>query len=1032
MSYRYRFLFIAVVLLMTSVIRTSAADLPSLPPSSVIQTGVLDNGIAYYLVTNTLEKGKTDIALVQRGGFADETQFTAGSSAVNAMGSLAVLPHFRSNTPFGFLSRNCIWPDSHGYVAVYSDATVYKFTNLEFSRSKDIVDSTLLLVFDIIGSQSEYVGGRYSPQNQAIIISGDVDAQAVKNKMNMLSMLVTKGSPAAIHREYSWTPQPVIGSRFIQTSDNGLAQVTTEYISPRTPENNMSTVLPLVSKKFAMELEIQLKKRLKKALRQENIPVADISYSYYSSAQGPGDEKYRISITTSEEYIERATSVLSSVLAALDQYGVSANEYRDAQNELILRMRREYMGDLEFNSRYIDLCISSYLYGTSLASASSSLDFFQTKNLQDDLSVKLFNNFVFALLDKSRNLTLECRADSSAVSMGELLNTFSESWKPGKEVSYKVNNSDTLGLKKSSTRLKLKNISPEPMTGGQVWVFDNGIKVVYKNMPNTGMFHYTWLLKGGYSLVPGLKPGEGAYVSDMLRLYDVSGVSCYDFVDMLAANGISMSGEVTVSDLRISGAAPSARLKLFLKAMVAIAKNSSANKDAYSYYRACQALAVKAHRSIDSVLDSLMFPGNSWSPYKREINLSDDFQKRAGKFFDSEFAKMNDGVLILVGDFDEFELKKELSRELGGLSTEKVSSFRSRIQYKAGTGLASEVVIRNSEEAGIGLSAPLMYTASNYMVSNIAAMALQDKLSKKLASCGWEGRASWDFIMFPEERFNFKIDCSKAVRTGMPSTMVTVDSVEYILNGLRRTIASAQVTGSELSVYQSILKKSIESGIKGSDMLMSMLVLRYSYGKDLLTRFSDKINEVTADDVNAVLRQLASGRQGEFAIRKAFQGERVSDAHESLHYSIAIPEIQAWPDSLGLDRDAYRVLGLDTTAMVPVWQDSVQYKILISEFPKPYRLPAVKKTVLPAKETPVVDSLHKAAADSGKVAVDSLGIVAADSLMKNGTDSLRIKEIGEKMQADERNLSPKDTLFRIQIDSSSRKETLFDTLRLKH
>ena len=116
-----------------------------------------------------------------------------------------MLPHFSTNTPFHYLSRNCIWPGAEGYVASYPDATVYRFRNLEFSRSKDIVDSTLLMVFDIIGMQSEYLGGRYAPQNQAIIISGDVDAGAVLNKMNMLSMLVTRGRPSTLESEYKWS-----------------------------------------------------------------------------------------------------------------------------------------------------------------------------------------------------------------------------------------------------------------------------------------------------------------------------------------------------------------------------------------------------------------------------------------------------------------------------------------------------------------------------------------------------------------------------------------------------------------------------------------------------------------------------------------------------------------------------------------------------------------------------------------------------------------------------------------------------------
>ena len=294
-----RILFSLSALLVS--IMMPAADLPSLPVASRIKTGMLDNGIAYYLVTNSTEKGRADIALVQKGGYDNETPYTAGSTAVHAMGSLTMLPHFRTNTPFHYLSRNCIWPGAEGYVASYPDATVYRFRNLEFSRSKDIVDSTLLMVFDIIGMQSEYLGGRYAPQNQAIIISGDVDAGAVLNKMNMLSMLVTRGRPSMLESEYKWSGSSEASYRHVQPTAKGLASVSAEYVYPRTPEKNMNTVQPLVSQKFASELGIILRKRLAKSLRNAGVPVSDIKYSYTSSKEGPGNELFRISIVTSEE-----------------------------------------------------------------------------------------------------------------------------------------------------------------------------------------------------------------------------------------------------------------------------------------------------------------------------------------------------------------------------------------------------------------------------------------------------------------------------------------------------------------------------------------------------------------------------------------------------------------------------------------------------------------------------------------------------------------------------------------------------------
>lgn len=955
-----------------------AADLPQLPVASSIKTGTLDNGIAYYLVTNSTEKGKADVALVRRGGYDMESGVESGSSAVNVMGSLAGLPHFRTDTPFSYLSRNCIWPGPGGYASVYSDATIYRFGGLDLTRSKEVVDSTLLMVFDIVGRQSER-GDRYSPDNQAIVVSGDIDAGAVLNKMNMLSMLVTRHSSEKQVDRYAWNVSDDVVYRHIQSDIPGIVSLTAEYKSPRTPLKNMNTIQPLVSRKFAMEFGIIMKKRLSTALRQAGIPVGGVNADYSGSQSGPGDETYRITVTTSIPNLNKATAVLSGVLADLNKNGVSPDEYRDTENELVMNLKREYSGDVTANSIYVEQCISAYLYGASLTSAATNMNFFLEKNIQDDLGAKLFNNFIFALLDRSKNLTVECKADSLAVSGRDVLENFSAAWSAGNMRTYNISNSDTLTLKKPSGKLKIKTVSPEPLSGGQIWTFDNGIRVIFKNVPKSGMFHYMWLLKGGYSLLPGIKPGESAYISDMLRLYDVCGMSCYRFADMLSANGITMKGEVTMSDFRISGAAPSSRLRLVMKAMASFADNKSLNKDAYDYYRKCQDLMMAAGSSQEAVLDSLMFPGNVWSPYKRRIKLTDDFPKRASKFFDSEFSKMNDGVLVIVGDLDEFSLKKDLCRDLGNFSTEKVSSFRSRLQYESVSGRVSEIKRGDKPELSVGISSPLMFTSANFMASQIAAMVMTDKLSATLSKCGWYGSPSWEFAMFPEERFNFRMNCAMSDRTGIPASLAQTDSVEFVMSALRRTVSQVSdgISADEMSVYRSMLLKSMEARMSDPETIMSMLVLRYSYGKDMVTKYKDKVNAVTLDNVNEVLAAMAKGRLAEYAVRRSHEGEQIHEQKlKKPVFEGIIPVLLPAADSSGVNAAAYGVLGLSAPA-VPDWGDSAVFRRRLKEFPAPRVIKVSELDVKVAKDSLIVkDTLtNLSASDSLKVRVDSLTAV---------------------------------------------------------
>ena len=1024
------------------------ADYPSLPAAGSISKGVLDNGITYYIVPNKSEKGLADICLVQRGGYGMEDAASAGSSAVRVMGALSELPRFRRDTPYRFLSRNHIWPGPEGYAEIGEDAVTYRFRDLNLSRSGEMVDSVLLLVFDIISRDAESFPERYSAADQAIVVSGDIDAGSVLGKMNMLSLLVPKSSLSASPAEYSWKEESEAAYRYIPAAHSGGARLTVEYASPRTSADKMSTILPLFSLRYSYELEIILRRRLSSAFREAGIPVSGLSFGYSGSSSGAGDEKTRISVSVPMKDIYRAAEVTASVLAGLDADGASADEYRDAHNELLMNLRRKYPGAEISNSSYIEQCRAAYLYGASLASPQAVQDFFLSKNIDDSQGVRFFNGYVSALLDKSRNLTLECVADSAAVSGKTLLRTFDMAWKPVKAKAYSVSYRDTLQLKKagSKRRTKLRAESSEPMFGGQTWVFDNGIKVIFKKVSGNGSFRFMWVLKGGYSLMPDLRQGEGAHVADMLGLYDVSGLPCRAFSDMLSANGILLGAEVTMSDFRVSGAAPVSRLGVLLRSLCAFTSDRSVNKAAYDYYRRCQGVRCLQDRSDAAVIDSLLFPSNIYSAYRRHQTLADDFQMRAEKFFDKEFSKMNDGVLILVGDFDEYELKKNLGSLLGGFKTDKVSSYRSKARYQTSAGRVSDISEGECQDIALGMSAPLTYSVENYMASGIAALALEDRVRGCLSSYGWNASAAWDFAMFPEERFTFTSCASMSRRTGLPASMLTNASSGDVLYNLQNSLTSFNMDNAELGIYKASLKNRIASSMSDPETIVELLALRYSCLKDVVTKYEDKIGSVTLQGVNGIIGGLTGGRVAGFAVEcppdeSAFAREISLDAEVSVRESHWLPAY----DSLGVTNEAFRAIGLSGPDTVRFWLVEDNFRTFMATLPE-VAVPDVKPAAVAPAETSAADSLtvEGAVADSLTMASDSLAAasdslaVASDSLaaaaggLVTAADSLAVPGDSVKVVSDSAAVvSVTDPQKAVSADSLAAGKAVSDSLAAK-
>lgn len=882
-SYIYISLFCLLALLPISV---PAADLPTLPAAKNIKSGSLPNGIHYYIVRNPSYKGLADIALVQKTGTDSESEALKGKSVVHVRGALTDLAHFSGKSPFSYLKGKSILPNDWGYAKVGRNSTVYRFENLVQARRSDIVDSTLLLVFDIASRMERKMQDAYSPDQQAVIVSGDVDIESIRGKMDILSMFIAKRESSAKEKAYGFVPSDK--GLVSQVHSQGKSSVSAIYRSPRTDAEEMSSILPLVSSRYASILEILLRKRLSLALGKAGIPYSSIDFSYTGSAQTDGDEIFRFSVNTGDEWLDAVGKILSETLSNLDSQGISAAEFTAVENELMLSYIEDYGGAIIENAHYIDRCISAFLYGSSLASDEDNLKFFTERNMDGESSARLFNNFLSALLDKENNLELVYGSPSEDLDCKALKRSWDSSWDSNAQETYHRSIADSSALRANPTKIKMRQISSEPLFGGEMWTFANGIRVIYKRVGENGFFNYSWLVKVGFSYMQNLKAGESAYLGELLSSYKIAGLSGYEFNDMLNSNGVTLKTEVSLSEVNISGMAKASKAQLLMKALLSIAGNRSKDPVAYDYFRKCQSLKVRAENSVTARLDSIM--NTNLSQHKREIPLADDFQNRADKFYDGIFSRMSDGVLIIVGDIEAEALKKVLLQYMGSFKTEKAYAYR--LWDRQGTLLSRKTVYRRGESPRVGmeLSSPINFTAENFMAANIAALTVQNAVAASMASVGWTFKGNSDVRMFPEESLVLDMEMSKACLDGLPASMLREDSSEVVLDLALNTLDKVSRTGlteNELKVGKAMLQNYFASWMNDPKSIIRMLVLRYSYGKDLVTGYPAKIAAVSEKTVNPILESLARGGIAMYAER----GKAVPEFTEDTIPDTNLPEV---------------------------------------------------------------------------------------------------------------------------------------------
>ncbi len=830
-------------MLLVFSISMPAQDLPALQRDPSITTGSLPNGISYYLVTDSAMKGVADFALVRRGM----------TDTLAARRELSELPHFTKVKPYEYLSSKGIGLRKEGYISYEGDATIFRFEDVPVF-DKGVSDTTLLMLFDLIAVQ---------PRQHAVIVVGDIKTSEIIERMNVFSLMVLSRNPDYARPEYKWVPGSSTEYSF---TGSGESSLTVDFRSPRTPPEQMNTIQPFISELFLRELKEVVYSRLYESLISRNIPASRLSVKYTGSADSPCDEHFTVMVETSGNQVLPATMAVSSTLSEIASKGIGPDEYRTAREAVLGELSKPQDKD-----GLVRRCISSYLYGADLSSPSSKAGFFSSRNMSPDAELSLFNNYSKALLGAVENAFVSWSGNPEDYDEWLYDLAFKTTWNGVSMLAkptyrWKVSAADTSGFYSDRNKLKIKNTATEPVSGGQMFTFSNGIRVIYKQMATGGRFSYSLMLKGGLSSVKDLPYGEGAFFSDVLPLYDVAGLSGRDFDKVLKANGVEMKCKVSVSDMRLYGTAPSNRLSLVLKSLLSVANSRKMNERAFESYRKMESAGLEK-----ACLDSLMYPGYNYAEVKTPSGLTAGILKNADAFFSNQFIRVNDGVLVLVGDLPAESMQKILVRYLGGFRVSRSSLPRQIVPYKMRTGVMTYTMKGSPVGISIGMAGAIPFTTENYMAFRIAGMALKRRITGAMARQGYSVELSDRFSIYPQEAVEMIFNLSPVSDEGLPESVSDASGHPMrALTDARRAVEevlSEPMSTAELNACKSLITNEWSTFLSDPSNYMDVILLLFSVGKDVLTDYTKRIGSVSADKVKEIFGALSEGMRIEYVVK---------------------------------------------------------------------------------------------------------------------------------------------------------------------
>jgi zinc protease len=416
-------LFFASLLLVTASATTMAQEMPSIPTDPDVKVGKLDNGLTYYIRHNAWPEQRAEFYIAQRVGAIQENDDQRGLAHFLEHMCFNGTDNFKGNDIVKWCEAVGVkfGRDLNAYTSI--DQTVYNISNVPTTR-EGIIDSCLLILHDwadglllepeeidkergVIHEEwrmrtsaqmrmlerdlprlypnSKY-GHRmpiglmevidnfkpevlrayyekwYRPDNQAIIVVGDVDVDKVEQKIkNLFAPIKMPANPAPVVAEAVPDNQDAI---IVVDKDKEMQYsiVQLMFKSDPIPDEMKSNMQYLVIDYLKDACMGMLNDRLTELAQKADCPYLQGGVEYDQYLLSKTKDAFNISVLPKEGQTEAALKAAFIEARRAAQFGFTATEYQRYKQNFLSQLDKQYSNkDKRFNSQFVNEYVKNYL-----------------------------------------------------------------------------------------------------------------------------------------------------------------------------------------------------------------------------------------------------------------------------------------------------------------------------------------------------------------------------------------------------------------------------------------------------------------------------------------------------------------------------------------------------------------------------------------------------------------------------------------------------------------------------------------------
>ena len=898
-----------------------------------VRTGKLPNGLTYYVKQNNWPEHRVNFYIAQRVGSLQEEESQRGLAHFLEHMAFNGTEHYPGNGVIDYTRSLGVefGRDLNAYTSV--DQTVYNINDVPSNRVSAL-DSCLLILKDwsnglllegdeidkergviheewrVRSSASQrmfernleklYPGSKYGkrmpiglmsvvdnfkyneirdyyhkwyrPDNQAIVVVGDIDVDRTEAKIKELFGAIP--APAAdaaqvVDVEVPDNKEPIIVVDKDKEQQMNIIQVM--YKTDPLP-NEMKSDISYMLMKYAIDMACtMLDKRLDEKSQDPDCPYMQAGAGYGNYIFAKTKDCFQLFIAPKEGKTNEAVKAVTEEALRASQHGFTATEFARVKDDYMSNLEKQYNNRNQINNDSFgrEYC-AHYLNNEPYPSIEWT---YQMMNMiAPNVGVEMVNQLMAQMMPTTdENLVvLNFNPDKEGVALpaeSELMGAINAA-QEAKLEAYVDNVKDEPLMTVMPKPGKIVKETENKQLGFKELILSNGAKVILK--PTTfkdDEIRYKAVSKGGSSLYG---PEDWANCQMFDAVIGMSGLGNFSSNELQKAlAGKNANVDLSMSTTRESLSGNSTKKDLETMFQMNYLYFTSIKKDEKAVTSLLNMLETQLKNKStvpmaifgDSVKNTIY--NHSWRerPFNAE-NVKDINYDRVLEIAKERTANAADFTFYFVGSFDEATIKPLIEQYIASLPAKKgqAEDFKEVTQLATGNVVNEFIQKMETPQATAVMmwhSSLAPYTMDNDIKADITGQVLETLLLKKVRED--EGAA-----YSPNGYAGMSMIGKKPFIQSVASISMKPEKKDIVLNIMRESlneIANGQVEADALQKIKEKMLKDYDTNAKSNGSWINMLNTYNDYNLDLFNGYKEAVNKVTAADIsNFVKTQLLSAK----------------------------------------------------------------------------------------------------------------------------------------------------------------------------